>query len=69
VSTRLALDADGRRIAIVTAPDVGLEVGMRFVVLANEVGSEVRFTGTPTGQLNTVTAPRKSNSDPLPVDA
>jgi hypothetical protein len=54
VSSRLAIDPFGRLVAVVTAPAVGLEVGMRFLVLGNEipVAEPVRFSwvGTGTGR-------------------
>jgi hypothetical protein len=54
VSSRLALDAAGRRIAVVTAPAAGLEVGMRFVVLGDALKVAepgFHFTGARTGRL------------------
>jgi hypothetical protein len=53
VSSRLALDAYGRRIAVVTAPAVGLDVGDRFLVLGDALPCAepgFMFTGTSTGR-------------------
>lgn len=68
--TRLARE-HGQLYAIVTAPAPAAEVGLRFLVVgdgftAGEPG--VYFTGTPSGRPNTVSAPRRTNRDPLPVE-
>jgi len=54
VSSRLALDGSGRRIVVVTTPTVGLEVGMRFLVLGDALRCGepgFYFTGTGIGRM------------------
>jgi hypothetical protein len=53
-----------------------LNVGDRFLVLGDTITCEVpdepgsfAFLGTPTGRRKTVTQPRRTNRDPLPVEA
>jgi len=53
VSSRLAVDGYDRRIAVVTTPSLGLEVGLGFLVLGDSlpVGEPgFTFTGQRTGR-------------------
>jgi hypothetical protein len=52
VSSRLVRAASGRAIAVeVTVPSIGLDHGVLFRVLGDEIGSSgFRFTGVPTGR-------------------
>jgi hypothetical protein len=72
VSSRLERAKSGRAVrVVVTAPDVGLQVGDVFYVLGDELPCAepgFAFTGTRTGRANTVTAPKKRSHDWVPVD-
>lgn len=71
MSSRLALDAHGRPIVVVTGYESGIP-GTVYRVLGNDLPCGepgVQWLGARTGRRNPVTAPRRTNRDPVPVDA
>jgi hypothetical protein len=72
VSSRYALDSRGRLITEVTTP--GAAPPLRYLVLGNAVRAGERGiyfleAEARTGRRNPVTQPRRTNRDPLPLDA